>query len=127
MSVVFYHNEEQRRLAIETRDHEADRLGTSIVTEIVPFTEFYLAEDYHQKYYLRLQHDLAEEYTNIYPSLVDFVSSTAVARVNGYVGGNGMLSDLESEIDGLGLSAEGRQALWDIVSGSRDRWSFCPV
>jgi len=53
MSIVFYHNEEQRRLAIESKECEESRSGLSVITEIIPFSEFYLAEDYHQKYYLR--------------------------------------------------------------------------
>ena len=52
-SVVFYHNEEQRKLAEEYKRKldEAGIWGASIVTEITPFTNFYPAEDYHQNYY----------------------------------------------------------------------------
>ncbi len=52
-SVVFHHNDEQRRLA-EHYKQELDASGAfraPIVTEISPFTEFYPAEDYHQRYY----------------------------------------------------------------------------
>jgi peptide-methionine (S)-S-oxide reductase len=52
-SVVFYHDDEQRRLA-EHYKKELDAAGAfrrPIVTEISPFTEFYPAEDYHQRYY----------------------------------------------------------------------------
>lgn len=52
-SVIFYHTEEQRKAA-ERVKAELDRGGTwknPIVTEIVPFDEFYPAEDYHQNYY----------------------------------------------------------------------------
>jgi peptide methionine sulfoxide reductase msrA/msrB len=52
-SAIFYHNDEQKRQAEESkRELEASgRFTKSIVTEIVPFTEFYNAEDYHQDYY----------------------------------------------------------------------------
>ena len=52
-SVVFYHDEEQRRLA----EHYKKRLDAAgifrrpIVTEISPVTEFYPAENYHQNYF----------------------------------------------------------------------------
>jgi len=52
-SAVFYHNEEQRKLA-EKYKAELDKSGAwsnPIVTEIVPAATFYEAEDYHQNYY----------------------------------------------------------------------------
>ena len=52
-SVVFYHNEQQRKLA-EKCKRELDAAGAfpgPIVTEIVPAVEFYKAEQYHQDYY----------------------------------------------------------------------------
>lgn len=52
-SVIFYHNDEQKRIAEESKN-EMDRSGyynNPIVTEIEPFTNFYVAEDYHQDYY----------------------------------------------------------------------------
>lgn len=53
MSIVFYHDEVQKRLAMETKARQEVRAGSQVFTEIVPYTEFYLAEDYHQKYRLR--------------------------------------------------------------------------
>jgi len=52
-SVVFYHTEEQKRLA-ETYKKKLDESGAfdyPIVTEISPLSEYYQAEDYHQNYY----------------------------------------------------------------------------
>lgn len=52
-SVIFYHNDEQKRLA-ETYKEKLDKSGAfdnPIVTEITPYTNFYKAEDYHQNYY----------------------------------------------------------------------------
>lgn len=52
-SVIFYHDEEQRKLAQSYKDKlEAEGIwNRPIVTEIVPFTRFWPAEDYHQDYY----------------------------------------------------------------------------
>ncbi len=52
-SVIFYHNDEQKRLA-EKYKTELDRSGAfdkPIVTEITPLEKFYPAENYHHDYY----------------------------------------------------------------------------
>lgn len=54
-SAVFYHDEEQRKVAQQViGEIEAKGLWDDpIVTEVVPFEEFYVAEDYHQNYFAR--------------------------------------------------------------------------
>ncbi len=54
-SAVFYHNDEQKRIAQATKE-AVDKSGTyktPVVTEISPFTNFYPAEAYHKEYYER--------------------------------------------------------------------------
>ena len=104
MSAIFYHNAEQKRLALKTKEREEARLKKKVYTEILPFSRFYLAEDYHQKYSLRGIPDLAKEFAAIYPELQYFVNSTAVTRVNGYAGGDGTAAQLDVEIELLGPS-----------------------
>ena len=52
-SGIFYHDEEQRRLAQLSKNAlEANKpFKEPLVTEIVPASQFYPAEEYHQKYY----------------------------------------------------------------------------
>lgn len=52
-SVIFYHNEQQEQTAEKVKQEVADegKYTNPIVTEIVPFENFYPAEDYHQDYY----------------------------------------------------------------------------
>jgi hypothetical protein len=119
MSAIFFHNDEQKRLALETRDREAAKVKGTIVTEIVPFTEFYVAEAYHQKYYLQQVPELMREFSTIYPVAQDFTNSTAAARVNGYIGGYGSPEVLKTEIDSLGLSPAGNKKLLEKVQGLR--------
>jgi peptide-methionine (S)-S-oxide reductase len=54
-SAIFYHNDEQRRLAEEYKKKldAAHIWDKPIVTEITPFTNFYPAENYHQDYFNR--------------------------------------------------------------------------
>jgi peptide-methionine (S)-S-oxide reductase len=52
-SVIFYHDAEQKKLAGAYKAKlEAEKIwDRPIVTEIVPFSKFWPAEDYHQNYY----------------------------------------------------------------------------
>lgn len=52
-SVIFYHNDQQRKLAEEYKKKldEAKVFDDPIVTEISPLTNYFKAEDYHQNYY----------------------------------------------------------------------------
>src|ERR1700722_5471534 len=67
MSAVFCADAEQARQALPTRDREAARLRNQITTELLPLDEFYLAEDYHQKYLLQHCMPLLKELAAIYP------------------------------------------------------------
>jgi peptide methionine sulfoxide reductase msrA/msrB len=51
-TAIFYHDEEQKRLAEESKREleKSGRFDKPVVTEIVKFTKFYPAEDYHQDY-----------------------------------------------------------------------------
>ena len=118
-SIIFYHNQEQKRLAEASLDREAASLGNPIYTEIEPFAQFYLAETYHQKYRLQQDPALAREFRALYPQDEEFINSTATARVNGYLGGYGTLAALEADLEELGLSKETRQKLLELLSTPR--------
>jgi len=111
MSAVFYHNDAQKELTLDCLAREQATRGTRIVTEVLPVTTFYVAEDYHQKYLLRAQASLMKEFRAMYPDPKDFMNSTAATRVNGYLGGNGSKEMIRKEIDQLGLSPEGKSTL----------------
>ena len=52
-SGIFYHNAEQKEKAekYKTELNENGAFNNPIVTEITPFTKFYVAENYHQQYF----------------------------------------------------------------------------
>ncbi len=52
-SAIFYHNDEQKRLAEESKQaiEQSKRFEGLIVTQIVPTSQFYPAEEYHQDFY----------------------------------------------------------------------------
>jgi peptide methionine sulfoxide reductase msrA/msrB len=61
-SVIFYHDEEQKRLAEKSKEAQdkSGRFNKPVVTEIIKFTKFYEAEAYHQDYYKK--HPLKYKY-----------------------------------------------------------------
>jgi peptide-methionine (S)-S-oxide reductase len=52
-SAIFYHNEDQKKIAEEViQEIGAAKIWDGpIVTEVTPFDQFYMAEDYHQEYF----------------------------------------------------------------------------
>ena len=114
--VVFYHTDEQKELAVRSKYRVTKKLGREIQTEILPYTGFYRAEDYHQKYKLRHAHDIMAEFDNMYPDYQDFVDSTAAARINGSLYGYGTLENLQAEMDSYGISEEAKEKLEARIS-----------
>jgi len=51
-SVIFYHTPEQQAAALASKEklEKSGRYRRPVVTEIVPASSFYRAEDYHQQY-----------------------------------------------------------------------------
>lgn len=114
-SAIFFHDEEQEHLAKGTMKDVGEKYGKKISTELVSYTGFTRAEDYHQKYYLRNTRALMDQYKDRFPNEDTFTDSTAVARVNGYIGGNGSTEQLERENAELGINEEAVEALKEIL------------
>jgi len=112
MSAIFYYNDTQKELAIQSYNQMSQTRQVHV--EIMEAESFYLAEDYHQKYFLQQHSELMREF-QVYSDMKDFIESTAATRVNGYIGGCGTIIDLQHEIDEYGLSVEGKELLLRIV------------
>ncbi len=50
-SAIFFHDAEQEAAATRSRDAAQSRFSRPIVTQIVPVSDFWRAEDYHQRYF----------------------------------------------------------------------------
>jgi methionine-S-sulfoxide reductase len=115
-AAIFAHNETQARQAEASKARiAAEKTGRwfnrTIKTEILTAQTFYLAEDYHHKYMLQHNPRLWGDILEIYREPAGWINSTAAARLNGYVGGYGTQTQLDDEIDSLGLSAAGQTEL----------------
>lgn len=120
MAAVFCESAEQERLARAAREHVAEKLGVAVQTPVITGARFYLAEDYHQKYYLRHDAVLMRELAFRPPELI---ASTLAARLNGYVAGKGFLARLREEIASYGLSQTAAEHLERVVQAKSRPWT----
>ncbi len=105
-SIILAHNDRQKVMADESMADREKRYGRKVFTKIKALGNFYRAEDYHQKYRLRQNSRLMKEFAAMYPEAEDFTDSTAAARINAYLGGQGSADVFNAEIDSYGLSKE---------------------
>ena len=119
MSIIFYHDEEQRKLAVMTKEDQEASRKRKIQTIFVPAGLFYPAEDYHQKYYLRGRPSVMKEFNTLYSSSTDFVNSTAAAKVNGFLRGNGTTRDLKADLEDIKLAPDVIDRIIIGLSGTR--------
>lgn len=85
MSIIFYHNEEQYKIAIKVRDEIEKQKGIEILTEMEKYEKFYLAEFYHQKYYLQGLDEAMELLKEKFQNPQEFLDSPVVTKLNGAV------------------------------------------
>jgi len=95
MSAIFYHSLEQKKLAEASRNEEQKKHSSSITTVIEPAGDFYLAEDYHQKWELRQNRNLMKHFKKL--SIAEFIASPLATRLNAFVAGYCKKEDIPKE------------------------------
>ena len=115
---IFYHSDEQRRQAEESKQRLSEKLKQPVFADIVPFMHFYPAEDYHQKYYLQASRELMSVLKGIYPNLQDLIKSTAAARLNAYRGGYLTQPKLRVELAKIEEAAPFADRIMDAARGA---------
>ncbi|MDO8600694.1 MAG: peptide-methionine (S)-S-oxide reductase MsrA [bacterium] len=53
-SVIFYHNDEQKKAAEKSKEAVEKKLGKKVLTKILSAEPFWRAEEYHQKYLTKI-------------------------------------------------------------------------
>ncbi len=105
MSAAIYHDQEQHQALLES----IEEFGRQPATEIQEYSGFTLAEDYHQKYFLRRNTLVAGELVRRYPRLEEFVDSYEATKANAVMGGHLRLTT--DELESLGLTERAQAAL----------------
>ncbi|MEC0090525.1 peptide-methionine (S)-S-oxide reductase [Paenibacillus macquariensis] len=111
MSLLLYHDEEQR--SIIQRVTEEGKGET--LTSIAPYSGFHLAEDKHQKYHLKRYPDALEKLGMLYSSHDDLVNATLVARLNGLAKGYTSLERIINEIEQWSTHSNHQQIMTDVI------------
>ncbi|XP_017762603.1 PREDICTED: peptide methionine sulfoxide reductase isoform X1 [Eufriesea mexicana] len=123
MSLILYHDEEQKLLAEKSREQEQHKRTGSILTEIRKFEKFYPAENYHQKYRLR-NHPWLIETTGLTNDEV-LRNSPVAAKLNGYIAGAGTIEQFKNELPNLGLNEKAVQYLQKYVIENQGNGLYC--
>jgi len=116
MSLLLYHDELQRNTI-----HRMIKEGKGeTLTSIAPYSRLYLAEDKHQKYYLKRYPNALEKLSELYSSHDDLVNSTVVARLNGLAKGYTSLERIINEIGQWSTHSNHQQNIMDVIQ--KIRW-----
>ena len=116
-SLILFADEEQKQQAIASKEKYEQMAQRKVYTAIEPLSEFNLAENYHQKYYLRQRSSLMRDLLKAYPTESEFINATLSARMNAFAAGLLDESLLQELIANPILSQDTKQR----ISGNQKR------
>jgi len=105
-AVLWTHGEVQAELARKSAAAWGAAKGAEVRTPIRPATKFWIAEDYHQKYYLRSRPQLLRALVGPDATEAEIRESTLVARANGWITGHADPAEIAREAKSLGIDAK---------------------
>jgi len=115
MAAIFYHNAQQKEFAELSLEAKTQLWGKRVWTKILPLTDFTLAEDYHQKYYLRKLEGV-HKLLNI-KSEKELVHSPVATKLNAYLHGHGQFTDIETYVKSIpGLEQNTRDIFLSAIA-----------
>lgn len=121
-SAIFYNDDGQREEAEASLARvKKGQLGQArfnemaVQTVILPATTFYIAELYHQKYFLQCNRELFR--LLMYKRREDLLDDPVATSLNGYLHGSGTVEALMAEVDSWTLPFVAKLALLRHVAG----------
>lgn len=118
-SLIFYRDPMQEETIQSVKSRFEHEKGT-LATEIHPFSKFHLAEDRHQKYYLKRFPDAMAKLGELYPDPRELADSTLAARLNGLAKGYTNLEPIRREIASWPVKPKMKAEMLELVG--RIRW-----
>ncbi|HSP23511.1 MAG TPA: peptide-methionine (S)-S-oxide reductase MsrA [Planococcus sp. (in: firmicutes)] len=115
ISLLRFHSVQQQETIAWIKEEMESRLGEKIETDIAPNGHFTLAEERHQKYYLKRYPRILEQLAPHYSNAEGLRDSVFAARLNGFAKGFGNREKLKEEIAVWNLSEESRELLTRIL------------
>ncbi|WP_256758384.1 peptide-methionine (S)-S-oxide reductase MsrA [Cohnella sp. WQ 127256] len=113
-SLLLYRNEEQEETIHRMKKRmELDK--GSLETEIVPYTEFHIAEPRHQKYYVKRFPNAIGKLSTLYPSEEELMNATLAARLNGLAKGFANLEHIQREIHQWPISTDNQAEFIQLI------------
>lgn len=116
-SLILYHDDEQKIKALKSKEEKEKNENVNIYTDIESIGEFYIAENYHQKYYIQSIREISDEIKKSCGNFSEFIDSRIVARLNGYIKGYGNMNMLRVDLKTDLLSDKSKKRLVSIVDG----------
>lgn len=115
ISLLRFHSMQQQEAIARIKEEMESRLGEKIETDIAPYRDFTLAEERHQKYYLKRYPRILEQLAPNYSDALELQNSIFAARLNGFAKGFGNREKLKEEIMDWNISEESRSALVETL------------
>lgn len=117
-SLLLYRDKEQEEAIHRIKKRMESDKG-SLETEAAPYAEFHMAEQRHQKYYLKRFPNAIEKLRTLYPSEDDLTNSALAARLNGLAKGYSNLAHIQREIQQWPVSSSDRAAMIALIRQMR--------
>jgi methionine-S-sulfoxide reductase len=115
ISAIYYSDNIQQDEALKWRADYEDKRKRKVNTEIAQAGTFFLAEGYHQKYYLQRRPDLVRELKAIFGAEDYLIVSSAATVLNAFVGDELNASELKRALGALNLPADKLDYLLELA------------
>lgn len=113
ISLVLYHDEQQKKVAWQTKRQLEEVRKEKMQTEISPYKRFTQAIERQQKWHIKRIPQAEEVLKSIYSSEKQFIDSVLVARLNSLAKGYGSIESVHQEISEEDV--ETQEKLQDII------------